>query len=92
MARRRRAVERASHRQAIVDRVVIGVLVVVATSGLMSLLPAQSQIAVSRFACRAGSLGLGSCGSSTQSLGSDQLAPPRCPILARFDRALPEAS
>jgi hypothetical protein len=59
-------------------------------SGLMSLLPAQSQIAVSRFACRAGSLGLGSCGSSTQSLGSDQLAPPRCPILARFDRALPE--
>jgi len=90
LARRRRAVERASHRQAIVDRIVIGVLVVVAASGLMSLLPAQSQIAVSRFACRAGSLGLGSCGSSAWSLGSDQLAPPRCPILARFDRALPE--
>ena len=59
MGPRRRAVERATRRQNLLDRIVVGILVVVALSGLMSVLPAATQVAVSRFACRVGSLGLG---------------------------------
>lgn len=90
MARRRRAVERASQRRTIADRILVGVLVVVAASGLMSVLPAQSQVAVSRFACRVGSLGLGSCGSAELALGVPELNPPRCAVLAALDTAIPE--
>ena len=47
--------ERASQRQAAADRIVIAVLVVVAASGLMSLLPGEHQASVFRFVCRIGS-------------------------------------
>lgn len=90
LARLRRPVERASQRQAIADRIVIAVLVVVAASGLMSLLPGDRQATVSRFVCRLGSLGLGACSSAPPVLGSQQLAPPRCRLLSTFDEALPE--
>src|SRR5829696_7743967 len=74
----------------ITDRIVIGTLVVVALSGLMSVLPAHTQVAVSRFACRVGSLGLGSCGEPGINLENSQLAPARCGILGTLDKALPE--
>lgn len=90
LARLRRPVERASQRQAVADRIVIGVLIVVAASGLMSALPGERQASVLRFVCRIGSLGLGSCGSAPPDLGSDQLAPPRCRLLSAFDGVLPE--
>jgi hypothetical protein len=86
----RRPVERASLRQTVTDRIVAAVLVVVAASGLMSILPAASQQSVARVACRAGSLGLGSCGSATVIRQSEQLSPPRCPILAALDETVPE--
>ncbi len=89
MAPRRRAVERAALRQGITDRIVIGVLVVVAASGLMSVLPAYSQVAVSRFVCRAASLGLGACGSAGIDLENTQLAPARCATLSTLDRSIP---
>jgi hypothetical protein len=87
---RRRAVEQATRRQLITDRIVAGTLVVVALSGLMSVLPAYTQVAVSRAACRIGSLGLGSCGAAVIDLENSALAPARCPILAALDEALPE--
>jgi hypothetical protein len=87
---KRRAVERATRRQSLLDRIVVGILVVVALSGLMSVLPASTQVAVSRFACRVGSLGLGSCGVAGIDLENTQLAPARCTVLAALDRSLPE--
>lgn len=90
MARKRRAVERASVRQTIADRIVAGLLVILAASGLMSVLPGQSQAAVSRFACRVGSLGLGTCQASALDLGTEQLNEPRCGVLANLDQTLPE--
>jgi hypothetical protein len=87
---RRRAVERATRRQNLLDRIVVGILVVVALSGLMSVLPASTQVAVSRFACRVGSLGLGSCGVAGIDLENTQLAPARCTVLAALDKSLPE--
>ena len=90
MSPRRRAVERATRRQMITDRIVIGTLVVVALSGLMSVLPAYTQVAVSRLACRVGSLGLGSCGEPGINLENSQLAPARCSTLGTLDKVLPE--
>lgn len=90
MARKRRAVERASVRQTIADRIIAGLLVLLAASGLMSILPGQSQAAVSRLACRVGSLGLGTCQTDTLDLGTEQLNPPRCTVLATLDRTVPE--
>jgi hypothetical protein len=87
---RRRAVERATRRQNLIDRIVVGILVVVAMSGLMSVLPAYTQVAVSRFACRVASLGLGSCGAAGIDLENTQLTPARCTLLATLDKALPE--
>lgn len=87
---RRRPVERATLRQNVTDRIVVGILVVVALSGLMSVLPAYTQVAVSRFACRVGTLGLGSCGEPGIDLDNTQLAPARCTILANLDKSLPE--
>lgn len=90
MARKLRAVERASVRQTITDRIIAGLLVLLAASGLMSILPGQSQAAVSRFACRVGSLGLGACQSDSSTLGIEQLNPPRCSVLATLDQTVPE--
>jgi hypothetical protein len=90
VARRRRAVERASRRQTITDRVVAVVLAVVAASGLMSVLPGRSQAAVSRFTCRLATLGLSACGRSGLDLENTRLNLPRCPALATLDEALPE--
>ena len=90
MARKRRAVERASVRQTITDRIIAGLLVLLAASGLMSILPGQSQAAVSRLACRVGSLGLGACQADGIDLGIEQLNPPRCTVLATLDRTVPE--
>lgn len=94
MVRRRRAVERVSRRAALLDRVVVGVLVVVATSGLLSVLPGQGQTAVARTACRLGSLGLAGCGPDAELAGADltteALAPARCPALADLDATVPE--
>jgi hypothetical protein len=87
---RRRAVERAVRRRTVTDRILVVVIAVVAASGLMSTLPAGSQVAVGRLACRVGSLGLGSCGVDPIALTDPQLAPPRCAALAALDRALPE--
>ena len=87
---RRRAVERATRRQNLIDRIVVGILVVVALSGLMSVLPAYTQVAVSRFACQVGSLGLGSCGDVGLDLENVQLVPARCSVLATLDKSLPE--
>jgi hypothetical protein len=56
----------------------------------MSVLPAYTQVAVSRFACRVGSLGLGSCGAAGIDLENTQLAPARCTVLATLDKSLPE--
>lgn len=92
MARRRRAVERATLRQLVADRIIVILLAVVAASGLMSLLPGSRQAAVSRFACQLGSLGLSSCDVSSITLGTQQLGPPRCAALATLDEALPEVS
>jgi hypothetical protein len=94
VGRRRRAVEQASLRQTVTDRVVIGVLVVVAASGLMSLLPAYSQGVVSRMACQAASLGLGDCGRSSAEadLATTQLGPARCSALADLDAVLPQVT
>jgi hypothetical protein len=72
------------------DRILIGLLVLVGAAGLMSVLPGTSQTAVSRLACRVGSLGLSSCAPRTLALGFDRLNPPRCPVLATLDQALPE--
>ena len=74
MARRRRAVERATFRRTVTDRVVVLVLVVVTASGLMSVLPGSSQRLVSRTACRAVSLGLGACGAAGLDLEDTALA------------------
>ena len=90
MARTRRAVERAARRQIITDRVVVGILVVVAAAGLMSVLPAYTQVAVSRLACRVASLGLGACGAIKIDLENTQLAPARCATLGSLDKFLPE--
>ena len=90
MAPRRRAVERATFRRTVVDRLIVLVLVVVAASGLMSILPGESQRAVSRLGCRAVSLGLGSCGAPGLDLQDTQLTQSRCPALATLDAALPE--
>lgn len=90
MARKRRAVERASVRQLVTDRIIAGLLVLLAASGLMSILPGQSQAAVSRLACRVGSLGLGTCRTDTLDLGTEQLNPPRCTVLATLDQTVPE--
>jgi hypothetical protein len=90
VARRRRAVERATSRQLITDRIVIGVLVVVAASGLMSVVPANAQVGLSRIACQVASLGLGSCGEARLNLENTQLAPARCSTLASLDAVLPE--
>jgi hypothetical protein len=87
---RRRAVERATRRQNLIDRIVVGILVVVALSGLMSVLPTYTQVAVSRFACRVATLGLGSCGTAGIDLENTQLAPARCTMLATLDQSLPE--
>jgi hypothetical protein len=87
---RRRAVERATRRQNLIDRIVVGILVIVALSGVMSVLPAYTQVAVSRFACRVGSLGLGSCGAADIDLEKTPLAPARCAVLATLDKSLPE--
>ena len=90
MAARRRAVERAALRRTALDRVVAGVLVVVAAAGLMSVLPGSSQRAVSRATCRLATLGLGTCGDPGLDLTDVALAPPRCLTLAALDDALPE--
>ncbi|WP_375426538.1 hypothetical protein [uncultured Friedmanniella sp.] len=90
MAHRRRALEQATFRRAVVDRIVVLVLAVVAASGLMSILPSQTQVAVSRLGCRAVSLGLGSCGAPGLDLQDTQLGQARCPALATLDAALPE--
>lgn len=90
MAARRRAVERAALRRTAIDRVVTGVLVVVAAAGLMSVLPGSSQRAVSRTTCRVVTLGLGTCGDPGLDLTDVALAPPRCLTLAALDDALPE--
>ena len=90
MAARRRAVERAALRRSAIDRVVSGVLVVVAAAGLMSVLPGSSQRAVSRTTCRVATLGLGTCGDPGLDLTDVALAPPRCLTLAALDSALPE--
>lgn len=90
MARRMRAVERASARQAVTDKVIVVLVGVVAAAGLMSLLPGSSQAAVRRVVCQAGSLGLSSCTPSTLALGLDRLSPPRCAVLAGLDAVLPE--
>lgn len=87
---RRRAVERAARRRTFTDRLLAGVVVVVAASGLMSVLPASAQVTVGRFVCRVGSLGLGACGAARVALTDPQLAPPRCATLAALDVALPE--
>lgn len=86
----RRAVERAARRRTVTDRVLIIVVSVAAASGLMSVLPAASQVAVGRMVCRIGSLGLGSCGNDPAALTQTQLAPPRCAALAALDASLPE--
>lgn len=65
-------------------------LAVVAASGLMSVLPGQSQVAVSRFACRVASLGLGACGAAGVDLQNAGLNPPRCTALATLDSSIPE--
>lgn len=90
VGRSRRAVERANRRQSITDRVVAGLLVVVAASGLMTVLPGSSQRAVARRACQVGSLGLAACASPALVLGTGRLRPPRCAILAGLDQVLPE--
>ena len=90
MVRRRRAVERATLRRSVTDRVVAAVLVVVALSGLMSVLPGASQRAVSRATCRLVTLNLGTCGAPGLDLSDTTLAPPRCRTLATLDEALPE--
>lgn len=90
MAGRRRAVERAALRRTAIDRVVTGVLVVVAAAGGMSVLPGSSQRAVSRTGCRVVTLGLGACGDPGLDLTDVALAPPRCLTLAALDDALPE--
>ncbi|MBP2417532.1 hypothetical protein ACFFOM_12005 [Microlunatus capsulatus] len=91
---RRRAVERVRRREGVLDRLVAGALVVVAASGLMSVLPGRGQAAVTATACRLGSLGLGACGPDADAtgvdLGADALAPPRCPVLADLDATVPE--
>lgn len=87
---RRRVVERNSRRRAVTDRILVLVLVVVAASGFMSVLPASAQVAVGRLACRLGSLGLGACGTDPIALTEQDLAPPRCAALATLDQALPE--
>jgi hypothetical protein len=56
----------------------------------MSVLPAYTQVAVSRFACRVGSLGLGSCGAAGIDLENTRLSPARCAVLASLDKSLPE--
>ena len=90
MARRRRAVERASLRQTVTDRIIVVLIAVVAASGSMSLLPGSGQAAVRRAVCQAGSLGLSSCSRSTLALGAGRLGPPRCAVLAALDDVLPE--
>jgi hypothetical protein len=90
VARTRRAVERAARRQLVTDRIVVGILVVVAASGLMSVLPAYGQVALSRLACRVASLGLGACGAVKIDLENTQLAPARCTTLGTLDKFLPE--
>lgn len=90
MVRRRRAVERAAFRQVVTDRIIVGMLAVVAASGLMSVLPAYSQVAVSRLACRAASLGLGACGVVGIDLENTRLTPARCKTLSALDEFLPE--
>lgn len=90
MAPRRRAVERATIRRTVVDRLVVLVLVVLAASGLMSILPSQSQVAVSRLGCRAVSLGLGACGAPGLDLQDTQLTESRCAALSTLDTVLPE--
>ena len=90
VAARRRAVERAALRRTAIDRVVTGVLVVVAAAGLMSVLPGSSQRAVSRTSCQVATLGLGACGDPGLDLADVALAPPRCLTLAALDDALPE--
>lgn len=66
------------------------VLAVVAASGLMSVLPGQSQVAVSRFTCHVASLGLGACGRTGVNLENTGLNLPRCPALAALDQTVPE--
>jgi hypothetical protein len=83
-------VERNARRRSVTDRILVLVLVVVAASGFMSVLPAAAQVAVGRLACRVGSLGLGACGADPIALTDPQLAPPRCAALAALDEALPE--
>ena len=90
MAPRRRAVEQATLRRNLVDRLVVLVLAVVATSGLMSVLPAPTQRAVSQLGCRALSLGLGTCGAPGLDLQDTQLTESRCAALSTLDAALPE--
>ncbi|WP_344812933.1 hypothetical protein [Microlunatus aurantiacus] len=82
--------ERNSRRRNVTDRILVLVLVVVAASGVMSVLPATAQVAVGRLACRVGSLGLGACGADPIALTEPDLAPPRCAALAILDEALPE--
>jgi hypothetical protein len=83
-------VERNTRRRAVTDRILVLVLVVVAASGVMSVLPATAQVAAGRLACRLGSLGLGACGADPIALTDPDLAPPRCAALAALDEALPE--
>ncbi|MGI3784050.1 MAG: hypothetical protein ACRYG2_25080 [Janthinobacterium lividum] len=90
MARRRRAVERATFRRTVTDRVVAAALVLVALSGSMSILPGSSQRAVYRTACHVVTVGLGTCGAAGLDLTDTALAPARCPTLAALDDALPE--
>ena len=90
VVRRRRAVERATFRRKVTDRVVAAVLVLVGLSGLMSVLPGHSQRAVSQAGCRVVTLGLGTCGAPGLDLSDTTLAPARCLTLATLDATLPE--
>ncbi|MGY4719245.1 hypothetical protein [Naumannella cuiyingiana] len=87
---RRRSVEQANRRRGVLDRVVVALLIVLALSGAMSLLPGTGQATVARTACQVTSLGLSSCSSLFPETVPSQLGPPRCRLLAEFDQVIPE--
>ncbi|MBO0811533.1 MAG: hypothetical protein J2P23_05755 [Microlunatus sp.] len=92
MARRTRSVEQAYRRQKVIDRIVVGVLVLASAAGLMSVLPGTAQADVRRIGCRIGSLGLGACGEQVSTGSATPLGDPRCPELEQLDGYLPEVS
>lgn len=92
MARRIRSVEQAYRRQKLVDRIVVGVLVVASAAGLMSILPGGAQSDVRRLGCQIGSLGLGACGQQVGTTTAVPLGDPLCPELEQLDSYLPEVS